>query len=44
MNALNSDASFPQQINLTSNRVGWIAHEVNAWIGQKISERRMITN
>ena len=38
------DASFPQQINLTSNRVGWIAHEVNAWIGQKISERSMITN
>lgn len=38
------DASFPQQINLTSNRVGWVANEVNAWIGQKISERRMITN
>ena len=38
------DASFPQQTNLTSNRVGWIANEVNAWIGQKISERRMITN
>ena len=38
------DASFPQQINLTTNRVGWVAQEVNAWIGQKISERRMITN
>ena len=38
------DASFPQQINLTSNRVGWVAYEVNAWIGQKISERSMITN
>ena len=38
------DASFPQQINLTSNRVGWVAHEVNAWITQKISERSMITN
>ncbi|MCS4297715.1 MULTISPECIES: helix-turn-helix transcriptional regulator [Acinetobacter] len=38
------DASFPQQINLTSNRVGWVAHEVNAWIDQKISERETSSN
>ncbi|MDO6643234.1 AlpA family phage regulatory protein [Acinetobacter sp. TAC-1] len=37
------DARFPQQINLSSNRVGWIAHEVNTWIVQKISERRITT-
>ncbi|ENW78465.1 hypothetical protein F909_04157 [Acinetobacter sp. ANC 3929] len=38
------EASFPQQINLTSNRVGWVAHEVNTWIDKKISERGISTN
>ena len=38
------DASFPQQINLTSNRVGWVAHEVNTWIDQKINARGIATH
>ncbi|ENV33284.1 helix-turn-helix transcriptional regulator [Acinetobacter gerneri] len=33
------DASFPQQINLTSNRVGWVAQEINYWIDSKIAQR-----
>ena len=35
------DVSFPQQIHLSSNRVGWVAHEINMWIAQKISERKV---
>ena len=38
------DASFPQQIHLTSNRVGWVAHEVNTWIDQKINARGIATH
>jgi prophage regulatory protein len=38
------DASFPQQIHLTSHRVGWVAHEVNTWIAQKISNRGIAAN
>lgn len=38
------DASFPQQINLTSHRVGWVAQEVNTWIAQKISNRGIAAN
>lgn len=33
------DASFPKQVNLTVNRVGWVATEVNEWIESKIALR-----
>lgn len=33
------DATFPKQITLTSNRVGWIAQEINEWIQIKIAQR-----
>lgn len=33
------DSTFPKQIKLSANRVGWIAREVNAWIESKVIER-----
>lgn len=33
------DATFPKQVNLTLNRVGWVAQEVNDWILLKVSQR-----
>lgn len=33
------DSSFPRQICLSTNRVGWIAQEINAWIEIKVLQR-----
>ncbi|MCM1958212.1 AlpA family transcriptional regulator [Acinetobacter modestus] len=33
------DSTFPKQIKLSTNRVGWLAAEVNAWIESKITQR-----
>lgn len=33
------DSTFPKQIKLSANRVGWLAKEINAWIELKIVER-----
>lgn len=34
------DATFPQRIQLTVNRVGWIEQEVQAWIAARIKATR----
>jgi prophage regulatory protein len=31
---------FPAPINLGARAVGWLAHEVNAWIAARITEAR----
>lgn len=33
------DETFPKQIYLSTNRVGWIAQEIHEWIQLKISQR-----
>lgn len=33
------DTTFPKQIFLSTNRVGWIAQEIHEWIQLKISQR-----
>jgi len=33
------DSTFPKQIKLSTNRVGWLASEINAWIESKIAQR-----
>ncbi|MCX5468123.1 AlpA family phage regulatory protein [Acinetobacter nematophilus] len=33
------DATFPKQIILSTNRVGWIAQEIHEWIQLKVSQR-----
>ena len=33
------DSSFPKQVALTPNRVGWVAKELNDWIESKIAQR-----
>lgn len=33
------DSSFPRQICLSTNRVGWIAQEINSWIEIKVLQR-----
>ncbi|MDS7928249.1 AlpA family phage regulatory protein [Acinetobacter sp. V91_7] len=33
------DSSFPKQIRLTTNRVGWSALELNIWIESKLAQR-----
>lgn len=33
------DETFPKQIYLSTNRVGWIAQEIDGWIQLKIAQR-----
>lgn len=33
------DSTFPKQIKLSNNRVGWIASELHAWIESKMANR-----
>ncbi|HCA5188273.1 MULTISPECIES: AlpA family phage regulatory protein [Acinetobacter] len=33
------DATFPKQVRLTTNRVGWAAFEINQWIDSKLAQR-----
>jgi len=33
------DSTFPKQIKLSTNRVGWLAAEINALIESKIDQR-----
>ena len=33
------DATVPKQLNLTINRVGWVAKEINDWLASKIEQR-----
>lgn len=33
------DASFPKPIRLGTRAVGWLEHEVDAWIESRIAER-----
>lgn len=33
------DATFPKQVNLTVNRVGWVAGEISEWIESRIALR-----
>lgn len=34
------DPTFPKKVQLSQNRVVWVASEVAEWINQKISARR----
>ncbi|WP_312057767.1 helix-turn-helix transcriptional regulator [Acinetobacter courvalinii] len=33
------DSTFPKQIKLSINRVGWLASEINQWIESKLASR-----
>lgn len=33
------DSSFPRQVNLGSGAVGWLEHEVSAWLLARVAER-----
>lgn len=33
------DPTFPKQVRLTTNRVGWSAFEINEWIESKLAQR-----
>lgn len=33
------DSTFPKQIRLSTNRVGWSALEINTWIETKLAQR-----
>lgn len=33
------DSTFPKQIRLSTNRVGWSALELNIWIERKLAQR-----
>ena len=33
------DPTFPKQVNLSINRVGWSALEINRWIEDKLANR-----
>ena len=39
-----ADGSFPKAVKLGTNRVGWIASEIHAWIEQRIAESRNPSN
>ncbi|MCU4582484.1 AlpA family transcriptional regulator [Acinetobacter gyllenbergii] len=33
------DSTFPKQVRLTTNRVGWSAFEIDEWIESKLAQR-----
>ncbi|MBO3658436.1 helix-turn-helix transcriptional regulator [Acinetobacter haemolyticus] len=37
--AVTYDETFPKQIKLSTNRVGWIASELHTWIESKMANR-----
>jgi prophage regulatory protein len=36
---LERDGKFPKRVKVTPNRIGWLEHEVDAWIEAKAAER-----
>lgn len=40
--ALIAQGTFPQPIQLSVNRVGWLEHEINDWIAQRVQSRSSI--
>lgn len=34
-----ADGRFPRPLTLSPRRVGWLAHEVEAWVRARIAER-----
>jgi prophage regulatory protein len=38
------DATFPKPIRLGGSAVGWLAHEVDAWLNQQIEASRKSGN
>lgn len=38
--ALVSQGRFPKQIKLSERAAGWLAHEVDGWLEQRIAESR----
>ena len=34
---LQKEGAFPMRIQITSNSVGWVEEEVNAWIAEKVA-------
>lgn len=34
------DGSFPKSIKLSTRSVGWLEHEVQAWLENRVSETR----
>lgn len=39
-----TSGDFPRPITISSRRVGWLAHEVTAWVHQRIAERDARSN
>jgi prophage regulatory protein len=35
-----ADGSFPKQISLGARAVGWLEHEIDAWLAARIAVRR----
>ena len=42
--ALIADGQFPTPIRLSANTVGWLEHEIDAWLGQKAAAARVASN
>lgn len=38
------EAHFPRSIKLGTAAVGWVEHEVQAWINQRIQDRQTLEN
>ena len=36
---LERDGRFPKRIQLGDNAVGWIEHEIDSWIAERMAER-----
>ena len=34
-----ADGSFPKPVQLTKRRVGWLQHEIDSWIADRVAER-----
>ena len=42
--ALIADGQFPAPIRLSTNTVGWLEHEIDAWIAERTKASRTVTS
>ena len=42
LSRLMKDGKFPAKVQISSKRIGWLEHEIDAWIAKKVKARPAI--
>lgn len=40
---LQAEGSFPMRVQITAHTVGWVEHEVQAWLANRVAARSVLT-